>query len=47
MGNRREKIEWLQKMRKKYKDEDDLIREFCMIFASTKRTAIEILDIIK
>lgn len=45
--SREEKIKWMLQHLKLIKDDDLLIRTFCVRFFSTRKTAIEILSIVR
>ena len=44
--SRKEKVEWIKKNRNKY-PEEELVRQFMLIFDSTKATATELLFLFK
>ena len=44
--SRKQKVEWIKKNRNKYQ-ENELVRQFMLIFNSTKATAVELLFLFK
>jgi hypothetical protein len=46
-NSRAKKMDYMKKMRLLIESEEELIKQFCLVFCASKRNAKEILDIVK